>query len=407
MNRPFNPQIRSRDRAAGFSLIEVMVASTIGLIVVLAVTSSVLTMGRQFSVVASNVAAQGSAQIALTLLDAAGRSAGAGFYSNGKLLCPTWNAYNGTAMVSDGAAFMPARIGGGASNTVSDTLVFSAASGAGALSAARVLVTIIGSSIKVSESATLAVNDLALVGVADSGRPCTLFQVRTVGTSSACGVTPGTCTHLVTTPNEGVNPAPGAFTDQPTYGYENDTAAGVIGPAVVSRIGTAAGGFRQDAFAIQCNSLVRFNAFMTPTPPACTASPLSFGTGVDAIATDIVLIQAQYGISATGDSDVVTAWVEPSGATWGAPSAANAARIKAVRVAVVARSREAEGTPVSSECTNANAVVNTGPCSFQDAAAPVIDLSATTVAAGKTWRHYRYRVHQSVIPLRNVIWADS
>ena len=53
------------------------------------------------------------------------------------------------------------------------------------------------------------------------------------------------------------------------------------------------------------------------------------------------------------------------------------------------------------------AVANTGPCSFQDAAAPVIDLSGITVATGKTWRNYRYRVLKAVIPLRNVIWSDS
>ena len=32
--------------------------------------------------------------------------------------------------------------------------------------------------------------------------------------------------------------------------------------------------------------------------------------------------------------------------------------------------------------------------------------SATTVAAGQSWRNYRYRVQQAVIPLRNVIWSN-
>ena len=31
---------------------------------------------------------------------------------------------------------------------------------------------------------------------------------------------------------------------------------------------------------------------------------------------------------------------------------------------------------------------------------------ATTVAAGQSWRSYRYRVQQAVIPLRNVIWSN-
>jgi len=80
---------------------------------------------------------------------------------------------------------------------------------------------------------------------------------------------------------------------------------------------------------------------------------------------------------------------------------------RCVRVVIVVRSKEAESTNVTAaSCTNASGVVNTGPCSFQDASAPVIDLSAVTVTAGKTWRNYRYRVHQAVVPLRNVIWSS-
>ena len=51
-------------------------------------------------------------------------------------------------------------------------------------------------------------------------------------------------------------------------------------------------------------------------------------------------------------------------------------------------------------------MVNTGPCTFEDAQAPVIDLSATSVPAGRSWRNYRYRVQQAVVPLRNVIWSN-
>ena len=52
----------------------------------------------------------------------------------------------------------------------------------------------------------------------------------------------------------------------------------------------------------------------------------AFGAGVDAIATDVVLLQAQYGVSDTAASDIVTAWVEPSGATWGGTPSADEPR---------------------------------------------------------------------------------
>lgn len=398
----------ARFRQRGVSMIELMVANTIALLVALAVMTSVLTLGRQFSVIGANVAVQGNAQIALLAIEGAAGSAGAGLYSNGQLICPTWNAWNGTAVVANGAAMMPARIAAGASGAVSDTVVFSGGTGAGVLSAVPVMAPTLGANIKVGQGGKLALGDLALIGVPGSAVPCTLFQVTTApaASPSGCDGNATSCDMVIRASNQGVNPNPTTFSNEPTYGFT--TSGTTYGPAVVSRIGTTAAGLRQDAFTVQCNSLVRFNAFTNAAAPACTTSPLAFAGGVDAIAMDVVQMQAQYGVSAAGSSDIVTEWVEASGPTWGGtPSVTNAARIKALRIVLVTRSREADSSLVSAPCTNAAGVVNTGPCSFQDAAAPVVDLSATTVANGKTWRNYRYRVHRAVVPLRNVIWSDS
>lgn len=408
MRRALVPAIRARSRARGFSMVELMVANTIALIVALAVISSVLTLGRQFSLIGANVAGQGNAQIALRAIDAAGSSAGAGLYSNGRLICPTWNAWNGSAVVANGVAMMPARIVAGASNTASDTVVFTGGTGPGVLSAVPVVAPALGANIKVSRGGKLALGDYALIGVPGSSVPCTLFEVTTApaASPSGCDGNATSCDMVIRAANQGLNPNPTTFTDEPTYGFA--TSGTTVGPAVVSRVGSGAAGMRQDAFTVQCNSLVRFNAFVSSAAPGCTTSPLAFGSGVDAIATDVVQMQAQYGISSSGSSDVVTGWVEASGPTWGGtPAVADVARIKAVRVVLVTRSREADASQVSAACTNAAGVANTGPCSFHDAAAPVIDLGAVPVAAGKTWRNYRYRVLKAVVPLRNVIWSDS
>jgi type IV pilus assembly protein PilW len=385
-----------------------MVASAVGLIVALAVTGTALSIGQQMAVINATVSVQSHAQIALSALTSAGSTAGAGLYSNGRLICPTWNAWNGSAMVSNGAALMPARIVGGASSTASDTLVFTGGSGAGALSAAPVMAPTLGANIKVSQGARLALGDLALIGVPGASVPCTLFEVTTApaASPSGCAGNASTCDMVIRAANQGINPNPNAFANEPTYGFE--TAGTTFGPAVVSRIGSTSAGFRQDGFTVQCNAIVRFNAFADPVVPGCTTSPLAFGAGVDAIATDVVMLQAQYGVSLSGSSDVVTEWVEPTGPTWGGtPSVSSVARIKALRVVIVTRSRVADSAQVSAACTNAAGVANTGPCSFQDAAAPVIDLSGTAVAAGKTWQNYRYRVLKAVIPLKNVIWSDA
>jgi type IV pilus assembly protein PilW len=394
-------------RQRGFSLIELMVASAVGLVVALAVTTAIVSTARQSTILGGNAAAQSNAQIGLSLIDLAGRSAGAGFYNNGQALCPTWNAYNGSAVVADNARWMPVRIVSGGAATASDTIIFTGGAGSRPLSAAPLMSSTTGANIVVSNSSDFVAGDLAILGAAGEGDPCTLFEVSVApSTPASCGGNATACQLLVRNPNVGLNPGPAAFADQPTYGFDN--SGGAAAPAVVSRVGTAATGFRQDAFAVQCNALVRYNAFTTATLPGCTSAPLAFGAGVDALATDVVLMHAQYGVSNAASSDVVTQWVEPSGATWGGtPALSDIGRIKAIRVVLVARSREADAAQVSAPCTNSAAVANTGPCSFEDAAAPVIDVSNVPVPAGRSWRNYRYRAHTAVIPLRSVIWSDS
>ncbi len=396
--------------ARGFTLVELMVALTIGMLVTLAITGSVLTTGRQLKVVGSNVSAQSSAQVALALIDSAGRSAGAGLYNNGQLLCPTLNAWKDGVVKSDGAVFMPVKVTDGGSSTASDTLVFTASTASGALSGIPLVdkMTSAGASIVVSNAGSLQQDDLALVGAPGSGQPCTLFQITaTPTTGTACGGNATSCKTLQrSSGTAGYNPAsPGTtYTNAPVYGFAADAllVPPVYGPAVVNRLG---GAFRQEAFAIRCGALVQYNAFTDA--PTCTQSPLGFGGGANALVMDVVLMHAQYGISSSAASDIVTAWVDATGATWAAPTATSVGRVKAVRVVVVTRSREPEATNVTAaSCTNAGGVVNTGPCSFNDASAPVIDVSATSVPSGRNWRNYRYRVHQAVVPLRNVIWSN-
>jgi type IV pilus assembly protein PilW len=230
-----------------------------------------------------------------------------------------------------------------------------------------------------------------------------LIQVTEAPTGgTSCGGVATECKTLVHLSNAstGYNAPSGTFTTEPLYGY---AAAGAVnGPAVVMRMGTA---FEQQGFAIYCNTLVQYNAFSVT--PSCTTAPLAFGANVNALATEMVLMQAQYGISNTASSNVVSAWVSATG-TWAAPAAADVQRIKAVRVVLVSRSKEPDSDTVTqAACTNGAGVVNTGPCNFEDASAPVIDLSGLPVPGSRSWRQYRYRVQQAVIPLRNVIWSNG
>lgn len=108
----------------------------------------------------------------------------------------------------------------------------------------------------------------------------------------------------------------------------------------------------------------------------------------------IVNLQAQYGISASTSSNRITQWVDATG-TWGAPSTFDRNHIKAVRIAVVARDAKKE----PNEVTNA---VTAWSDPKHGSSAPTINLSADP-----DWKKYRYRVFETIIPLRNVIWSKD
>jgi type IV pilus assembly protein PilW len=131
-----------------------------------------------------------------------------------------------------------------------------------------------------------------------------------------------------------------------------------------------------------------------------------------AIVSGIVNIQAQYGISANPTSNQVTQWVDATGA-WATAvmTQDNRNRIKAVRVAIVARNGLLEKLPAVSAACSSNAVANpTGVCAWDATSAnpviaspaPVIDLTNTA-----SWNQYRYKVYETIIPIRNMIWTKD
>lgn len=157
------------------------------------------------------------------------------------------------------------------------------------------------------------------------------------------------------------------------------------------------------SYTVNSNQLVRtgvINAAVTPPVPSATAVP---------VVADIVDMQAQYGVSVTANSNQVTQWVDAAGGDWAktgtTPTVANRNRIKAIRVAVVARSGAMEKTNVSTACSSVTAPSPTGVCAWTGTAAspaPVLNLTGDP-----NWQRYRYRVYETMIPLRNVVWSKD
>jgi type IV pilus assembly protein PilW len=115
----------------------------------------------------------------------------------------------------------------------------------------------------------------------------------------------------------------------------------------------------------------------------------------------IIQLKALYGkdTSATPDG-VPDVWndVQPADPVqW--------AQVIAIRIALLARSAKLEKTPITPECNWPN--FPAGP--FPEANSPHWSggcFKMTNLPDNTNWRNYRYRVYESVVPLRNMLWSQ-
>lgn len=125
------------------------------------------------------------------------------------------------------------------------------------------------------------------------------------------------------------------------------------------------------------------------------------------IVSEVVSLQAQYGIAATADSNQVNQWVNATGADWAVPSVDNRNRIKAIRVAVILRNGLLEKEAVTTACSSTTAANPTGLCAWDaTSAGPAVASPAPVISLNAIGGpNYRYRVFETIIPLRNMLWS--
>lgn len=113
------------------------------------------------------------------------------------------------------------------------------------------------------------------------------------------------------------------------------------------------------------------------------------------IAPEVIDLQAQYGIAPAG-SQVVDSWEDAAGLTWATPTAANRKRIKAVRIAMVVRSSQYE-KPTNGACetTTSDMVEKWSNWAVFN-----------TENYPSDWQCYRYKVFETIVPLRNTLWGN-
>lgn len=125
-----------------------------------------------------------------------------------------------------------------------------------------------------------------------------------------------------------------------------------------------------------------------------------------ALAPEIIDIQAEYGIAVVGSQQVInqilpapnsSGWTPATGVWAGPLSTTDSYRIKAIRIALVARSSQYEKPDVSGVCTTTSDAMAGSWSSW---------AAFNTANYPADWKCYRYKVFETVIPIRNVIWAN-
>lgn len=405
-------------RVRGFSLIELMVGLTIGFIAVVIVLQSLSVFESHKRTTTAGVDAQENGLIAMMAIEADIRKAAAGFNHPSLFSCTNFFSYyqavSGTGAAAAVSSFstIPVLISDGVkADTISiqSGMRITGAAPTQLSSDMRMMPTGVPDHLELDVDRAYDLRgepassddppaDLVVVVNPDFGN-CSLMRVSSI-TGNMLSITNGPAG------KEHEYNAPIAYMTTNSWpGFGTRAGQNNYQGALVFRVGSVVlGGMRSITYSVDANNSLAASVAVT-------------GAVVEnsVVASEVVALQAQYGVSDTPQGKAITAWVNPSGAIWGATalkantatSIQNLQRIKAIRVAVVARSSQRDAAVVTVACTNNNAT-NYGPCSWTDDSAtnpaPAIDLRAT--AADTEWQHYRYRVYQTVIPMRNLLWPD-
>ncbi len=118
------------------------------------------------------------------------------------------------------------------------------------------------------------------------------------------------------------------------------------------------------------------------------------------VAEGVIDLKAQYGIDTDANGKITESgpneWMKTAPADW--------TRVRAIRVALLVRSRNFEKPPASAQ--EASWSASNPAWSGGNFLMKNVDGTADSAAFGdpNNWRHYRYKVYERTIPLRNVIW---
>lgn len=432
--------MRTYTRQSGFSLIEVLIGMTIGLVVILVImqTMSLFESQRQRSNGAANM--QSNGLLALYSLEQETRQAGYGmvvtYQGIGDLPCVKINGHSSVPGVFDAIpigittsgvfdSITIARIDSAMGGLMTGGLIahiFSPlAAQADLTSASGILLDSASGTLKTAGIAQTVAYYPASSTLPDNLAFKTISTVGdTVLISSGPGIVPKVACTLLTVKQ---------FVSAVAYTPEQFNASGVSTQSAVqawTRLSfSTANNAGLDSTqtpvfpTYAAGGAVMHNLGPNPTLMRTTFAVNSLGqftktiNGVSSVVADnIVNLQAQYGIAPLGTA-AINCWVNPTVANTNPASTNcpagdagdwtvaglqavpdNIKRIKAIRVAIIARNAMMEKA-TNGVCTT----TTTAPTSWLNG--PAVNLTSDP-----NWQCYRYKVYQTIIPLNNVIMGN-
>lgn len=373
-----------RSSHQGFSLIEIMVGLAMGMISMIVIMQVFSVFEGEKRTTTGGADAQSNGALSLYMIERDARMGGWGLGTMSYATCSTAFTYcDGSAACggSTGPLDMPfaaVKIRDGGANPDSIVVQFFADPNVGTFrfpANTNLKKTMPQSSAELNVGTVSGCEAGGMVIVAQGGT-CTLMKITTLQ---------GQALKIQHNPGQD-----GEFNPPISYQTSNGWPAYAEGATIACFKAPSTNLAYQRTYAI--NTSTRQLQRTDNSPTAAVADEL--------VAPDIVDLQAQYGIAPTGvapANQTVNEWVDATGGTWSAPSMTNVRRIKALRIALVARSAQYEKLKEGEECKTTTAAMVESWSSWAT-------FSTTNYPAD--WKCYRYKVFETVVPLRNIMWGN-
>jgi type IV pilus assembly protein PilW len=364
----------------GFSLIELMVGVVIGLLTVLVITQVMTLAEGKRRTISTGSDAQINAALAMFTLQRDIEQSGYGATANpAGLGCPVKYQY-GSAGTAGSFTLAPTLITAGSSSTVPDSVTVLQANTTG-FSTPMLLTgshSTTDNHFSVSSSLGVAVGNQMIAAPAtwNASNWCTLFSVTSNTASADTTLSNANVPHVVSSSGAGQWNQNSLL---PAAGYASGGYLVNLGSLVLRTYSISATGNLQ-------------STELSPTTG-------SFTTPQD-LYPQIVNLKALYGKD-TGTDGVVDTYESAAPAT-----NADWSKVLSVRVALVARSGQYEKDVVTTaapqwDLGSVAAVPSGATCNGTH---KCVTLGVSQV--GTDWQHYRYKVYETIVPLRNVLWSN-